>query len=88
MKGSEGLCQGAIFHRNRTKMDMIAHETVGPYRKGISPAVLLQPLQILKIILIVFEDSLTVVATLCSMMEKPDRNSSGYSRHASLINHL
>ena len=30
MKGSEDLCQGAIFHRNRTKMDMIAHETVGP----------------------------------------------------------
>lgn len=74
MKGIKCLCKGIVFHRHSYEVHMIAHEKVAPYLQSIFFTIHLQLFQILKVIIIVFKDSLTVVTPLSNMMRESDCN--------------
>ena len=46
MQSIKGLCQGIVIHRYRDIMNVIAHETIGPYLQRVFVAVFLQQLKI------------------------------------------
>jgi len=68
VKGVEGLRQRVRFHRHTDEMNMVSHQTIGPYLQGIFRAIRLKPLQVLMIILIPLKDLLPVIASLRDMM--------------------
>jgi hypothetical protein len=73
MQSVESLSQGIVIHRHRDIMDVIAHETIGPYVQRVFVAVIQQQLKILDIVFVRFKDGLAIIAPLGDVMGISDR---------------
>ena len=73
--------QRILLHRNRHKMDVIAHQTIVPPANGVALAILTQQLQVDYTVLLSMENGSSPVASLRHVMRQSDRNHTCDSRH-------
>ena len=71
--------------RDTDEMDVIRHKAVSPDVKAVFAAVVLEPGEVLTIVLLCFKDGLPVVASLGYMMGVAECDCSCYSWHCEYL---
>ena len=63
---------GSICEIAYNVVDVIFHETVGPYLEGVLARISYEPIDIMEVIVLLFEDSAAVIASLGNVVRESD----------------